>query len=119
MNLKLRLQNPATAIPLLVCVIGFVYQVLAILGITPSIVEADIYNYISTVALFILGTGIVVDPTTQNWLDSLSALGYDKPKDRAEEEDKMMMMPGDAVLKEDETASQEPVADIEEDDLNG
>ena len=47
MNLKLRLQNPATAIPLLVCVIGFVYQVLAILGITPSVVEADIYNYIS------------------------------------------------------------------------
>ena len=31
----------------------------------------------------------------------------------------MMMMPGDAVLEEDETASQEPVADIEEDDLNG
>ena len=30
-----------------------------------------------------------------------------------------MTMPGDAVLDEDETASQEPVADIEEDDLNG
>lgn len=119
MNLKLRLQNPATAIPLLVCVIGFVYQVLAILGITPSVVEADIYNYIATVALFILGTGIITDPTTKNWLDSLAALGYDKPKDDTQDREKLMTMPGDAVLEEDEEASQEPVLDTEEDDLNG
>lgn len=117
MNWKLRLQNPNVAVPLLVCVIGFVYQVLAIIGVTPSVMENDLYSVISAVALFILGTGIITDPTTKGFFDSLAALGYDKPKDKLEDEDKMMMMTGDVVLKDEkEQASQSKEADINESD---
>lgn len=79
--------------------------------------ENDLYTGISAIALFILGTGIVTDPTTKGILDSLAVLGYDKPKDNKEDEEKMMLMPGDVCLDGvEETASQEPIADLNEEE---
>lgn len=78
-NWKLRLMNKATIAALLACIITFVYQVLSILGITPSIAESQVTEVVGLILNILAAFGILVDPTTKGLSDSEKALGYTKP----------------------------------------
>lgn len=112
-NWPLRLKNPVTLVSLIVLVIDFVYNVLAMVGIIPVLSQPELLNGIAAFACLVLATGIITDPTTKGFFDSLAALGYEQPKDSFEE---MMLMPDDSVLEEDETLDQTPEPDMEEEE---
>lgn len=78
-NWKLRMQNKVTLTTLGVCIVTFVYQVLAIFGINSPISENDITNLIMLIATILAGIGIVHDPTTEGFGDSERALTYTEP----------------------------------------
>lgn len=78
-NWKLRLQNKVTLISLSIAVVTLIYQVLAIVGVTPSIAESDVKEIISTIINALCVMGIIVDPTTKGVGDSDKALGYSQP----------------------------------------
>lgn len=78
-NWKLRLQNKTTLITLCLTVLAFVYQILGLFDVVPSISEDTVATVITTVINFLAIVGIVVDPTTEGVNDSARALEYSKP----------------------------------------
>lgn len=78
---KLRLQNKATLIALVMAVIAFVYQVLGFAGVVPAISESQIVECAGVLINILAMLGIVTDPTTAGVSDSEQALTYDKPKE--------------------------------------
>lgn len=78
-NWILRLKNKATLMALIVVVISAVYNVLAVLGITPDITQESVLNVIGIVVSILAALGIVVDPTTSGVSDSSKAMSYTEP----------------------------------------
>lgn len=78
-NWKVRLRQPAFWIATIPVAITFVYSVLALADIVPTITEDRIQNLFLAVAAVLAQFGIVVDPTTQGIGDSDRAMTYDKP----------------------------------------
>lgn len=78
-NWKLRLQNKTTLITLITTVVAFVYSILALFGVTPSIAQDQILNLAVMVVSMLASLGIVVDPTTSGVSDSSNAMQYEKP----------------------------------------
>ena len=75
-NWKARFKNKAFLITFSALLVGFVYQILGLFGIVPSISEASIVNVI-TIIINVLGMlGVVVDPTTPGAKDSDRAMTY-------------------------------------------
>ena len=79
-NWKVRLKQPAFWIATIPVVISFVYSVLALLGVVPSITEDSVQNLFIMVVSLLAQLGIVVDPTTKGVSDSDRAMNYDKPQ---------------------------------------
>ena len=77
---KLRLQNKATLIALSTAIIAFIYQILGLIGITPSISESQIVECAGMLINILAMLGIVIDPTTAGVNDRAQALKYDEPK---------------------------------------
>lgn len=80
-NWKLRLQNKVTLVSLIALVLSFVYSVLGLFGIVPSISQDDIMNVVSLLIQVLVAIGIVVDPTTKGVSDSNQALDYSSPRE--------------------------------------
>ena len=80
-NGKLRLQNKVTLAALLGAVIAFVYQLLGVFGIVPSVTEETVTDLAGLFLNILVMLGIVVDPTTSGVGDSAQALLYTKPKE--------------------------------------
>lgn len=78
-NWRVRLKSPAFWIATIPVVIAFVYAVLALLGITPSITEDIAQNAFIAVIALLAQLGIIVDPTTKGIGDSERAMKYIKP----------------------------------------
>lgn len=78
-NWKLRLQNKAILIPLFVTLITAVQQILAIVGVTPSVTQSAITDIFYLIVDALTMVGIVVDPTTKGLSDSNTALTYRQP----------------------------------------
>lgn len=76
-NWKVRFKNKAFVVSFATIVIGFVYQVLGLVGITPSISDSDVINLITTFVNGLAMVGIVVDPTTEGISDSDRAMTYE------------------------------------------
>lgn len=75
-NWKARLKNKTFLITFFTLVTAFVYQILGLFGIVPSVSEHSIVNGI-TIVINLLGTlGVLVDPTTDGMSDSERALTY-------------------------------------------
>jgi phi LC3 family holin len=75
-NWKARFKNKTFLITFIALVISFVYQVLGLLDIVPSISEDSLVNFL-TILINILATlGVVVDPTTDGIKDSDRAMLY-------------------------------------------
>ena len=79
-NWKVRLKQPAFWIATIPVVISFVYSVLALLGVVPSITEDAVQNLFIMAVSLLAQLGIVVDPTTKGVSDSDRAMKYDKPE---------------------------------------
>lgn len=110
MNLSLRLQNKTTFAALCAACVAFVYQVLGILGVVPAVGQDAVTNVIAMLITILAGLGILVDPTTEGITDNVEAMSLEKPAAN----DLLTAMPSGEVLAEEETASQEPEADIED-----
>lgn len=80
-NWKLRLKNKTTLITLISTVVAFVYQLLAVFDILPSVSEDSITSMLMILINVLAALGIVVDPTTSGMSDSTQALDYDRPKE--------------------------------------
>lgn len=78
-NWKVRLKQPAFWIATTPVVISFVYSVLAMAGVVPSITESSIQNLYIAVVAVLAQLGITVDPTTKGLSDSERAMTYKKP----------------------------------------
>ena len=79
-NWLLRLKNKATLSALIPVVLGFVYQVAAILGIAVPVTQDALVQVLLLVLNALVALGVVVDPTTQGVGDSKRALTYTEPK---------------------------------------
>lgn len=75
-NWKLRFQNKATLLAIVVQCVTLVYAVLAMSGIVPGIGEDQVKNVVYMAVELLCLLGIVVDPTTEGVGDSQRALGY-------------------------------------------
>lgn len=79
-NWKLRAQNKVTLITLGTTVITLLYQILALLGITPSISQSDAIDTVIVVIELLAVLGIIVDPTTSGIGDTAQAMTYTEPR---------------------------------------
>lgn len=79
-NWKLRLKNKATLSTLVALTVAFVYQVLALLGITPAVSQDTAINAAAMLLNILAAFGTIVDPTTKGPSDSPQALTYQEPK---------------------------------------
>lgn len=79
-NWKLRFQNKATLTAIVLGVVALVYQILGLLGITPTVSENEIINIVGMIINLLVLLGVVVDPTTAGVGDSELAKSYDQPK---------------------------------------
>ena len=79
-NWKVRLKQPAFWIATIPVVITFVYSILALVGIVPSVTEGAVQNLFLTLVSVLAQFGIVVDPTTKGVSDSDRAMNYEKPQ---------------------------------------
>lgn len=78
-NWKVRFQNKIWLTSFISLIVGFIYNLLRLLDIIPTISQQLVMDIISQV-LTVLGMfGIVVDPTTEGLGDSKRALSYEKP----------------------------------------
>lgn len=80
-NWKLRLQNKTTLVTLIALCVTFVYQVLGLFGVVPTVAQDEVINTIGLLVNILVVLGVVVDPTTDGISDSTNALNYDKPKE--------------------------------------
>ncbi len=78
-NWKVRLKQPAFWIATIPVVITFVYSILALADIVPTVTEERIQNLFLTVVTILAQLGIIIDPTTKGICDSERAMKYDKP----------------------------------------
>lgn len=82
----LRFKNKAVLTALIAAVVAFVYQVLALVGITPKIAEDSIIEVAGLLVNVLVMLGIVVDPTTSGINDSDTAMTYEEPRQELETE---------------------------------
>ena len=78
-NWMLRLKNKTTLLSLAALTVGFVYQVLGTFDIVPPISQDTVVQIIGYIVSFLVGLGIIVDPTTKGISDSERALVRNVP----------------------------------------
>ncbi len=82
-NWKVRLKNKVWLAAMASLIITFVYGLLELLDVIPSITEGRTVEIVQSL-LTVLGLiGVIADPTTAGLGDSERALGYDEPWDDA------------------------------------
>ena len=79
-NWKVRLKNPVTWATLIPAAAGFVYMVLGLFGVVPSIAEETIVQVGGMLVSALTTLGVLVDPTTTGVNDSERALSYTNPQ---------------------------------------
>jgi phi LC3 family holin len=75
-NWKVRLRNKTWLSAMLALVISFVYDLLAMVGVVPSIGEDWLMSLIQTILTLLTALGVVIDPTTEGAGDSERAMSY-------------------------------------------
>lgn len=76
LNWKARFKNRTFVISFVTLIVAFVYQMLGLFGIVPSISESSIVNVVTIVINILATFGVLVDPTTNGVSDSDRALTY-------------------------------------------
>lgn len=75
-NWKARFKNKAFVATFVTLIVTFVYQVLGIFDIVPSVSENEVMNVITLLVNVLATLGVLVDPTTPGASDSERALTY-------------------------------------------
>lgn len=79
-NWRVRLKNKPFLLSFCTTVLTFVYSILSVFGIVPSITQTMAGDLITALIGILVAVGIVVDPTTTRVTDSAQALTYTEPK---------------------------------------
>ena len=75
-NWKARFKNKAFLITFITLIVAFVYQILGLFGVVPSVSEDVVMNFFTIVINLLATLGVIVDPTTPGAGDSERALTY-------------------------------------------
>ena len=78
-NWRVRFKNPTWLTMFFSLIIGFVFNILKMFDIVPSITENQIMEVVSQVLTFLGLIGVLVDPTTAGIGDSNRAMTYVEP----------------------------------------
>ena len=78
-NWKVRFKNKVWLGSFLSLVIGFIYSLLALFDVFPTVTENTIIQLMNQVLMFLGLIGVIVDPTTEGLGDSARALSYEVP----------------------------------------
>lgn len=79
MNLGVRMKNAYFWLTFTPAFVSFLYTVLALFDVVPSISESTVISIISSVVTALSTMGVLIDPTTEGIFDSARALLYKKP----------------------------------------
>lgn len=60
-------------------IVGFIFNMLKMFDIVPSVTENLVMNIVSQILTFLGLIGVLVDPTTQGVNDSARAMSYEEP----------------------------------------
>ena len=75
-NWKVRLRNKTWLTSVIALVISFVYDLLAMLDVVPSLSEDWLLSLCQTLLTLLTALGVVIDPTTSGVEDSDRAMTY-------------------------------------------
>ena len=75
-NWKARFKNKTFLVTFITLVVAFVYQILGLFGILPSVSEDRVMNCFTILINLMATIGVIVDPTTPGTNDSERALTY-------------------------------------------
>lgn len=85
MNFKVRFKNKTFVFTFATLIVAFVYQILGIVGVVPSVSEDTIINVITIIINLLATLGVLVDPTTEGIEDSDRAMTYGTDRDERAE----------------------------------
>lgn len=80
-NWKVRFKNKTWLALFISLIVGFVFNILKLFDIVPTVTENQIMNIVMQVLEFLGLVGVLVDPTTVGIADSNRAMSYDEPWD--------------------------------------
>ena len=84
-NWKVRFKNKVFLTAFISLIVGFVYSMLGLFDIFPTITKNSILQIVEQVLTFLGLIGVIVDPTTAGLGDSDRAMSYEEPwKDEEE-----------------------------------
>ena len=87
LNWKVRFKNKLFLSSFLGLIISFVFSMLRLFDVYPSLTENEVLNVVNQALTFLGLIGVLADPTTAGLGDSNRALGYTEPwDDDAQEE---------------------------------
>lgn len=78
-NWKVRFKNKVFLTSFISLIVGFVYSMLALFDVFPSITKNNVLEIVNQILTFLGLLGIIVDPTTEGFSDSNRAMSYDEP----------------------------------------
>lgn len=78
-NWKVRFKNVTWLTMFISLIIGFIFNILKMFDVIPSITQNQIMEVVSQVLTFLGLIGVLVDPTTAGIGDSTRALNYEEP----------------------------------------
>ena len=79
-NWKIRFQNKTFLTGLISLVVGFIYDLLQLLGIAPVVTQSAVMQVAEGILTVLGMLGVIADPTTAGLSDSKQALTYTSPK---------------------------------------
>ncbi len=75
-NLKARMKNKMFVLSAAALIVSFVYQLLSVFSVVPSIAESEVTGLITMAVNILAFLGVLVDPTTDGMSDSERAMTY-------------------------------------------
>ena len=78
-NWKVRFKNKVFLASFLSLIVSFIYSMLALFDVFPSITKNSVIEIINQVLSFLGLIGVIVDPTTEGLSDSNRAMSYEEP----------------------------------------
>lgn len=78
-NWKVRFKNSVWLGSFISLIVGFVYNMLSLFEIFPSVTQNAVMQVINNVLTFLGLIGVLVDPTTAGLSDSNRAMSYEEP----------------------------------------
>ena len=79
-NWKVRFQNKTFLTGLISLVVVFVYDLLQLLEIAPTVTQSAVMQVAEGILMILGMVGVIADPTTAGLTDSRQALTYTSPK---------------------------------------